>query len=268
MPKLLLCPHCGYSRSWTLRRSHRRCKKCRKEWSPGTQFLVNGFHFSRKEWSDICRAFLDFETIECVKEQCSISYATSQKSVCLLRTVMTQDIPEMFSGICEADETFIGGAWKNKNIHIRRQGSQRGRGTHKQEIFGIVCRQQRQVRVWLVPNAKKKTIFPLIQAQVENGSIIFTDGYKMYRRLPRLGYYHEWVDHDDGEYVRGNVHTQTIDGFWGLLKTHLDSVGGIRKSHSHLFVGEFVWRYNFRHLTRQERIERLLLLLSKIGGRN
>jgi transposase-like protein len=241
---------------------------CRTEWSNGTQFLVGGFRFTRKEWSHVCRVFLEDETIERVKEGCKISYVTSWKAIHLLRTAMTEDIPQIFSGICEADETYIGGAWRNKNIHIRRQHSKRGRGIQKQEVFGVVSRHRGQVRVWLVPDSKQRTLFPLIRLQVEKDSTIFTDGFNTYRRLPRFDYIHEWVDHDAGEYVRGIVHTQTIDGFWGLMKTHLDSIGGIRKSHSHLFVGESVWRYNFRHLTRQERVERPLLLLSKIGGRN
>jgi len=207
-------------------------------------------------------------TIMATQGDCRLAYATVQKAVRLIREVMTADVPELFIGICEMDETYIGGAWRNKAIHIRRQGSKRGRGTLKQEIFGIVCRELGQVRTWLVPDGKQRTLFPLVRKHVVRGSLICTDGFKMYRRLPALGYLHRWVDHDAGEYVRGIVHTQTMDGFWGLLKTHLDSVGGIRKRFAHLYVGEYQWRYNFRKLSHQEKVERLISLLMKIGGRN
>jgi transposase-like protein len=187
-----------------------------------------------------------------------------------MRKVMTEDVPTMLYGICEADETYVGGSWKNKAVHIRRQGTKRGRGTSKQPIFGVIERAEEEhskVRVWLTPDTKNLSLIPHIQQTVCRGSIIYTDGRKGYRKLPRYGYLHDWVDHDAGEYVRGRVHTQNIDGYWGLLKTHLDSIGGIRKNRLHLYVGEHVWRFNFRHLTRKEQTKHLYKLLTKIGGR-
>jgi transposase-like protein len=221
----------------------------------------------RREWSRIIDAFLRDGTIRAVEQECGIEYRTAQKAVSAMRTAMANNVPESFSGICEADETYVGDAWKNKNIHIRRQGTKRGRGTSKQAVFGIIQRNPSRVRVWLVPNSKGRTTIPIIRSYVGRGSAIFTDGHKGYRRLPRYGYIHEWVDHEAGEYVRGEVHTQTIDGYWGLLKTHLDSIGGIRKERLPLFIGEHVWRYNFRHLTRKEQVKLIYLLLTKFGGR-
>jgi len=229
--------------------------------------LVHGLRISREDWKHLCTVFLAHGTIREVATHGRRSYATAQKVVHIIRAVMTSDVPLSFAGICEADETYIGGAWKNKAIHIRRQGSLKGRGTLKQAVFGVACRDQKQVRVWLVPNCKSKTLFAHIRAVVTPGSSIFTDGLELYRRLPEHGYHHASVNHDAGEYVRGNVHTQTIDGFWGLLKTHLDSIGGIRKRFASLFVGEVVWRYNFRHLTRSEQVNRLIELLARISGR-
>jgi transposase-like protein len=271
MPKLLLCPHCGHGRSWFLRRTHRRCKRCRKEWSPGTAHLVRGFRLGRREWFRIVDTFLRDETICSVQEECAVAYATAQRAVDVLRQVMTLDVPLLFVGVCEADETYVGGSWKNKAIHIRRQGTKRGRGTSKQPIFGVMERGDgtpSQVRVWLTKDTKNCSLNPHIKEVVCRGSLICTDGRKGYRRLPRYGYLHQWVDHDAGEYVRGNVHTQTLDGFWGLLKTHLDSIGGIRKGRLHLFVGEYAWRYNFRNLTRKEQTKRLVKLLTEFGGRS
>jgi len=267
MPKLLKCPKCGYSRSWVLRRDHRRCKSCRAEWSPCTRFLVRGMRLNRDHWKTIIGAFLDLETIRAVADRCHVSFVTSHSAVTIIRSAMTGDQPSFFTSLCEADETYIGGSWKNKAIHIRKQGSKKGRGTNKQAIFGIVCRKDRQARIWLVPDTKRRTLFPLIRSQVQTGCPIYTDGCWVYYSLPKYGYIHESVDHNAGEYVRGDVHTQTIDGFWGLLKTHLDSIGGIKKKNAVIFVGEYLWRYNFRHLTRKEKIDRIINLLTIIGGR-
>lgn len=268
MPKLFSCPHCGYSRSWVLRRSHRRCKQCRREWSPGTQFLVRGVRTTRDQWRTITEAFLAHETIVEVTERCRLAYGTAQKIVTIIRTAMLLDVPGVFKGRCEADETYVGGAWKNKAVHIRRQGAKRGRGTQKQCIFGILGREQQQVRLWCVPNAKRCTLLPIIEDHVTRGSAIYTDGLKAYRILPKRGYHHEWVDHDAGEYVRGDVHTQTLDGYFGLLKNALAAIGGIRKERLALYLGDRTWRYNFRNLTLKEKVERLLSLLKRFGGRN
>lgn len=268
MPKLLSCPHCGYTRSWVIRRYHRKCKKCRREFSPPTRFPVNGYRLGADEWRETISAFLEYGTIVRVARAVRRSYATMQKAVALIRRVMTDDVPFLFSGTAEADETYVGGSWKNKAVHIRRQGSKRGRRTSKQAVFGIASRDAKQVRVWLVTDAKRRTLIPLIERQVVRGSAIYTDGHKPYRSLPRKGYRHEWVDHAAGEYVRGDVHTQTIDGYWGLLKTHLDSIGGIRKRSLPYYIGEHVWRYNSRRLSLHEQVECILMLLKRFGGKN
>jgi len=229
---------------------------------------VAGLHLSRKEWLRIIDSFLRDETIRAVARECLISYATAQKAVTRIREVMTLDVPKLLLGVCEADETYVGGSWKNKAIHIRKQGTKRGRGTSKQAIFGLMQREPQRVRIWLVKNSKGRTTSTIIRSVVCLGSRIYTDGHKGYRRLPRYGYFHEWVDHESGEYARGNVHTQTIDGYWGLLKTHLDSIGGIRKDRIHLFIGEHQWRYNFKHLTRQGQTKRIYLFLKESGGKS
>ena len=268
MPKLLLCPFCGHARSWSIRRSHRKCQRCRREWSSGSLHPVSGFRLDRREWLHVIETFLRDETIRAVQEECNLAYATAQKAVSVMREVMSKDVPLVLSGICEADETYVGGSWKNKAIHIRRQGSKRGRGTSKQAIFGVVERDPPKVRVWLVPDTTNHSLIPHIKEIVSAGSAIYTDGRKGYRQLPRYGYLHQWVDHDAGEYVRGDVHTQTLDGYWGLLKTHLDSIGGIRKDRLVFFIGEHVWRYNFRHLSRKEQSQKLFKLLTGFGGRS
>jgi len=196
-----------------------------------------------------------------------VSAETARFCATLLREVMCRDVPETLSGTCEADETYLGGQWKNKRIHIRRQGTKRGRGTSKQAIFGVVSRTMEQGRTWLVKNTKACITLPLVTALVERGSTMYTDGFKGYRKLPRLGYRHDWVDHEAGEYVRGEVHTQTLDGYWGLLKNFLAAKGGVQPQYLYRFVGEHQWRYNFRNLSRKEQVKRIYSLLTKFGGR-
>lgn len=269
MPRLFSCPVCGHTRSWKIRRYHRKCKKCRKEWSEGEAHPVKGFRLSRRTWLKVIDTFLRDGRIADVQDESLVSFKTAHKAVTLLRQVMYEDAPPMLQGICEADETYVGGSWKNKAVHIRRQGTKRGRGTSKQPIFGVIQRGNQElskVRVWLTSDTKNKTLMPHVRQTVQRGSTIYSDGRKGYRQLPRYGYIHDWVDHEANEYVRGKVHTQNIDGYWGQLKTHLDSIGGIRKRRLHLFIGEHVWRFNNRHLTRKEQAVQLYSLLTRIGG--
>lgn len=269
MPKLLRCPSCGFSRSWVVRRGHRKCKSCRIEWSPRRSSVAGDFHCSVEAWRRIINAFLLERTIGSIMRAASCSYGTGKKIAQRIRKVMTLDAPKILSGTCEADETYIGGAWSNLHTNKRRalRGT-RGRGTKKQAVLGIVSRTSGQMVVRFIPNAKRRTLIPIIQECVTHGSTVYTDGHWAYRVLSTYGYSHDFVDHRSGEYVRGDVHTQTIEGRWGMIKARLKTIGGVRKERAWYFLGEQVWRYNFRHLTHDERVSRLMKLLTRIGGKN
>lgn len=215
----------------------------------------------------IIDAFVRDVSANGIEMECHVSAETARFCATAIRECMDADVPETLSGTTEVDETYLGGQWKNKRIHIRRQGTKRGRGTSKQAIFGIVSREQEQVRTWLVPNTRITTTRPHIIRVVVKGSRVYTDGFKGYRTLPRYGYEHAWVDHDAGEYVRGEVHTQTLDGYWGLLKNFLAAKGGVQRKYLYRFVGEHQWRYNFRNLSRKEQVRRIYSLLTRFGGR-
>ena len=87
------------------------------------------------------------------------------------------DIPEVFSGTVEVDETYIGGQWRNKRHSAKAGGSKRGRGTSKTPVFGILCRGG---KVWaqVVPDVEAKTLMPLISQRLE------------VRSLQRLRFFH------------------------------------------------------------------------------
>lgn len=261
------CPHCGCRFFWLVRRHHRKCRQCRREWSPRTVYPIVGFRLTRSHWHTVIDTFLRDETANAIEAEGHLSNKTARSCATFIRECLCADAPETLSGTTEADETYLGGAWKNKHVHIRVQGTKRGRGTSKQAIFGIVGREQEQARTWLVSNTKIATTRPHIIRTVARGSRVYTDGFKGYRTLPRYGYRHAWVDHDAGEYVRGDVHTQTLDGYWGLLKNFLAAKGGVQRRYLYRFVGEHQWRYNFRNLSRKEQVRRIYSLLTRFGGR-
>ena len=94
---------------------------------------------------------------------------------------------------------------------------------------------------------KRRTLEPLIRKNVAAGSTIHTDDLRSYLRLPAAGYKHGVVNHSAGEYVRGNCHVNSVEGFWSQLKNSIRGTH-IHVSRKHLwkYVKEFEYRYNRR----------------------
>lgn len=257
----LSCPSCGYSRSWIVRGNKRKCKKCRREFS-GKTYPVDGFRITKEKWSIAIKVFLRERTIKRLSEEVGVSMKTAQHITEHFRIIMTNETSELFTGITEMDETYIGGQRKNKKLHIRRIKGKRGHGTDKLPIVGLFNRKSGYVYVHVEPRKLDRAyIFKTIQERMVKGSSLYTDGFKMYRGITKLGYIHEFVDHEGGEYTRGDVHTNNIEGFWGILKRKMSCIGGMRRQHLHLFVGEIVWKFNHRTQLFHEQEKALLDLL-------
>lgn len=178
---------------------------------------------------------------------------------------MLRDVPKVFDGIVEVDETYLGGQWKNKRQAIKAMlpRSKRGRGTAKQPVFGILCRSG---HVWaeLIDGVEAEDLQPIIERHVKHGATICSDTWRGYTGIAAKGYVHRLVEHGKQQYSdkRGG-HINGLEGFWGYLKRKLQAKGGIRTSRLHLYLGEYVWRYNHRHLTIKEQVSHLLNLVEK-----
>ncbi|MEK9152721.1 MAG: IS1595 family transposase [Patescibacteria group bacterium] len=254
------CPRCGYGRSWSLRRGKKKCKRCRGEYCVRT-YPVTGFRVTAEAWRVAIATFLRERSLMRVAAEAGVSAKTAQRMTHALRLRMVSDAPEAFVGAVEMDETYIGGQRKNKKLHIRRVRAKSGHGTDKLPIVGIFSRESGQVAVWVEPRKLDiGFVRASIRRQVVRGSAVYTDGFKMYRGIWADGYVHRFVDHDGGEYVRGDVHTNNIEGFWGIMKRKMGCIGGMRRGRLHLFVGEIAWKFNHRRESLVER-ERLLFEL-------
>ncbi len=139
--------------------------------------------------------------------------------------------------IIEADETYIGGVRRGK----------RGRGAEgKTPVFGVVERKG-HVKTQVVPNVRMVTLMPLIQAMVPPNAVITTDESNSYNKVKSLGHLHETVRHGKGEYARGDVHTNTIEGFWSQFKRSVHGTfHAVSPKHLQTYLNEFSFRYNHR----------------------
>lgn len=195
-------------------------------------------------------------------QELNIGYVRAQRMIHHLRVLMSRETSDIYWGPAEMDETYIGGQRKNKRLHIRRIQTKKGHGTDKLPIFGIFDRRSGRVFVAVEPR-KLDIVFIIktLKVKMFPGSRIYTDGFKMYRTLPSHGFVHEYVDHDGGEYTRGEVHTNNIEGFWGIMKRKLSCIGGMRRKYLYLFVGEIVWKFNHRSISLKEQEQALMRLV-------
>lgn len=166
------------------------------------------------------------------------------------------------SGDVECDEVYVVAGHKGNQAKVlascreprrNRLRGARGRGTlatEKPPIFGMIQRGG-EVVIQMLPNVRIATIAPLIQRTIAQGSLIYTDEYNIYNRLSRWGYWHKTVNHGEGEFARDEdddgfceVHVNTMEGFWSLLRSWLRPHRGISQQKLPLYLGFFEFVHN------------------------
>jgi hypothetical protein len=187
----------------------------------------------------------------------------------------------MFStggGTIEADATYVGGKESNKHRSKRTKGNIGGVG--KTMVFSLVERETGKVRsTTTLPTVNSKTLKPYVEQQISKKSRLMTDGERPLRALAPLVASHETVNHEAGEYVRGDVHTNTVEGYFSILKRGvIGTFHHVSPHHLGRYMNEFDFRYNNRERiikvkgqkARREGLndaERTVALAKGIGGK-
>ena len=262
------CPRCQKRKFYRIRRGKLRCKNCLYEFKP----KLGGLGLSRTGWKKIIFWFLLGQPILVIEKQTGISHYSVVKATNILRQVMAKDVPQIFSGTVEVDETYLGGQKKNKRkSQLRKEKeifsreSKRGFGTTKQAVFGILARSG-NVFARLVDDTEARDLIPIIEKKIQSGSKICSDTWRAYTGLATRGYVHRTVEHQKKEYTRGKNHINGLEGFFGYLKRKLAAKGGVRRKHLSLFLSEYVWRYNYRQMEINQKVNRFLKLLEDSSG--
>jgi transposase len=251
------CPKCEAKKVYLLFNGKRKCSRCKYEFTPHRLPL----YLTRDQWREIIRWFLLEQSSQNISLRTGFERRRVLRALTIIRTSLMKDVPEIFSGTVEVDETYLGGQWKNKRRPVRDLGSKRGRGTTKQPVFGILCRNG---TVWaeVVDDVGAETLQPLISKKVSAGSIVCSDTWKAYTGIASRGYVHRLVNHGEKQYSDGKGnHINGLEGFWGYLKRKLVSKGGIRREKLPLYLGEYVWRYNHRNENDNVKVKRIIKLL-------
>lgn len=194
-----------------------------------------------------------------LERELGVTYKTAWRMFHLIRNeLMTQD-DEPMTGTVEMDEMYVGGKprqsdrakWnKLPEPYQRRQAAQKWSDARKTPVFGMVERETEKVRAQVVPSTRKETLLPLIEKQIPVTATVYTDDATVYAGLHNHGFAnHESVNHTAKVYVDGNVHTQTIEGFWSLVKRGISGTHhAVSAKHLQGYLNEYVWRYNNRDL--------------------
>ena len=137
----------------------RRYSACKYDFIPHNLPL----RLTRNEWKRIICLFLMEQNSNSIIERTQLERRRVFRALTKIRIVLAKDVPDIFSGTVEVDETYVGGQWKNKRKSIRDHGTKRGRGTKKQPVFGILCRNGQDGQKSLM--TLKLTLFNLLSQE-------------------------------------------------------------------------------------------------------
>lgn len=264
---IVLCPHCGSDKTGFLAtRKIFKCKNkdCRKQFSVKVGTIFEDSAVKLDKWLTaiwlIANAKNGISSYELHR-----SIGITQKSAWFMlhriRLAMDQGSVDKLSGTVEADETWIGGN-ANKMHHKARQA--RGIGAnkkhHKTMVLGMLERKGKVIAK-VVRDRSAGTLERVLSEAVEAGSNLMTDEHTGYNRMHQQ-YIHEQVNHSI-EYVRGNVHTNSIENFWSLMKRTIKGTYiSIQAEHLQAYVEEQCFRYNNRETNDQGRFMELIKSIS------
>jgi len=255
-PDGVRCPRCGNEKVYTLKQPFKwQCQKCAKNgyrFSVTSGTIFENTKYPLRTWFQvaylICQSKKGISALQIHRQIKSGDYRTAWFMCHRIRAAMRGDVLDKLGsdgGEVEIDETFIGGKERNKHLGKRNLGN-RG-ATGKVEVIGAIARKG-SVVCQMIEKADWDTYDRFVQESVSSKvSLVATDESSHYRDLYRMGYQHRAVSHNREEYVRGNVHTNSIESFWSLLKRGIvGTFHQVSKDYLPLYLNEFSWRFNNR----------------------
>ncbi len=236
------CPRC---QSDKISRSHKRnqfvCGSCAFNFSVTSGTIFHDTHLPLPKWFSAIYLMLEGKkgiSANQMKRTLAVSYKTAWYLCHRIRSAVSDDNPTLLDGIVEVDETFVGGKTK---------GFGHGYKGNKVAVAGAVEREG-DARLQTIPDTTRKTLHSFIDKYVApDTEAIYTDEWPAYKGIADKDTRHETVNHSAEEWVRGDVHTNSIENVWSLFKRSV--MGSYHKvSHKHLdsYLDELEWRFNNR----------------------
>jgi len=267
-PDGAVCPHCGATGAYKLqpkagskrpvRQGVWKCKACHKQFTVRVGTIFEDSHIPLYQWLSaiqfLCASKKGISAHQ-LHRMLNITYKSAWFMAHRIRYAMTQPpVIDKLQGIVEADETYIGGKHHGK----------RGRGSeNKTPVFALVERDGR-VRAFKTERVTSKNLKDKIRENVDKKAVIMTDEFLAYKDLGKE-FVHYTVNHGAGEYVNGDIHTNTAEGFFSILKRGINGIyHHVSEQHLDRYLAEFGFRYDNRKVDDAVRVA---IALGQIGGK-
>jgi transposase-like protein len=254
------CPCCGSiavyqmldSKTGERQANYRwRCKDCKQQYTVRKGTVFEDSRIALRHW---CYAFWRASTSKKgvaaleIHRQTGLCYKSSLFLLNRIRFAMSNSAPDMLKGPVEVDETYIGGKPRYKGQ------SKRGHGTNKQGVMAMVERGGK-VKTKPIASVTAFHLKQIIRDNVHKSARIFSDECTSYTGIGKeFDGGHDTVKHRAKEYARGDVTTNTVEGFFSIVKRGLNGIyHAVSKEHLHRYLSEFEFRYNNRMLDDGDR---------------
>ena len=229
------------------------CDYCGHQVSPLAKTIFRKSSTPLKIWFEAIYDISNTRTgysAKALQRKTGVTYKTAWRMFRQIRTLLNEN-PGIFTGEVEADETYIGGV---------RHGT-RGRGAEgKTAVIGIAQRKGKVISE-VAPNVKRSTIVPFVTRHISPDVVLYTDEFASYDHFTRFGYKHQRVNHGAKIYVNGNAHTNSIEGFWSLVKR---GISGVYHSVSPKYLQSYLNEYTFRYNHRDDEAPMFQLVLNRV----
>lgn len=234
--------------------SRHHCNNCKTSFSVTVNTIFHHTHLDLQKWFLAISLILNAKkgiSSRQLSRDIQVTKDTAWSMQMRVRNAMVEQ-GELFNGIIEMDETYIGGKPRKGNHHDDEpkggNKSKRGRGTDKTPVVGMVERGGRvKARVQDKTKLKFKDLRRIVRENVDFArSKLITDQYRGYTPFKHI-IDHETINHQVA-YAIGHIHTNTIEGFWAILKRGI--VGQYHKvsiRYLNRYIDEFCYRYNHRN---------------------
>ncbi|RKQ72246.1 IS1595 family transposase [Oceanibaculum indicum] len=267
----IVCPHCGtvgkaYEiKGKTTRIGLKKCGACRKQFTVKVGTVFESSHVPLHKWFQAVFLMASSKkgiSAHQLHRTLEVTYKTAWFMAHRIREAMrTMGMEPMGGegGVVEVDETFIG----------REPGKPKKRAYHhKMKVLTLVDRDSGSARSIVVDDLKPATIAPILRENMAREARLATDEAGHYLRIGKEFAAHGVVRHGREEYVVGEVHTNTIEGYFSIFKRGMKGVyQHCAKKHLHRYLAEFDFRYNYREANGVGDQSRVLKVLEGVVGK-
>lgn len=250
----ICCPICGNDKTYTFKTNKfmHKCAACRMKFTVKTGSVFEESRLPLRKW------FMAIYLLTSHKKGISslqlgkaihVTQKTAWFMLGRLRNISTtKAFQAPVKNKVELDETYVSGKEKNKHYAKKTKGTQGRSLKTKTPVCGMVERGG-TIKAMVIPDTTQQMISSQVIDHIMFGTELLTDELQAYRSLV-FAYAHEFVEHGAGQYVQGHMHTNTLEGFFSLLKRSILGIyHSVSAKHLDFYVRECTFRYNIRVYT-------------------